>query len=203
MNTVEITGTITTQITFTHEIYGEKFFEFVVSVNRQSGVIDSIPVIASQRLIGNEPNLQNTKVTIIGDYRSRNVTCEEDEKRHLVLNVFAQEIVIHNDNTDIIHKNNIKLSGNICKQPVLRETPNGRKIADMLLAVPRSYDRTDYIPCIVWGRNAKYISDKFNVGNEIKIDGRIQSRIYNKNGTEKTAYEVSVSSVSNISEPNN
>ena len=196
-NTVSIMGTIDSPFTFSHEVYGEGFFNFYVNVPRLSDTYDRLPVTISERLININDLPHGTAVHIEGQLRSYNSYVEEDKRNKLILTVFSKEISYVEEISN--SPNEILLNGFICKQPVFRTTPFGREITDILLAVNRSYNKSDYIPCIAWGRNARYIST-MEVGDNVKIYGRMQSRIYQKkqeNGDilEKTAYEVSISKV--------
>ena len=196
-NTVNIMGVIGSPFTFSHEVYGEGFYNFFVNVSRLSDIFDRIPVTISERLVNMETLPQGTSVHIEGQLRSYNSFVEGDKKNKLVLTIFTKELVV----TQELSKtpNEVNLNGYICKLPIFRTTPFGREITDILLAVNRSYNKSDYIPCIAWGRNARYISN-MNVGDNIKIFGRMQSRDYQKkleSGEilEKTAYEVSISKI--------
>ena len=188
-NEITLVGAISSDFTYDHEIYGEKYFKMTLSVNRDSGNIDNIPVIVSERLINIEDYKINDYIVVRGQYRSYNL--RENSKTRLVLFVFAQNIEPLNyaDNY-----NDIFLEGYISKPPTYRITPKGREIADILLSVPRDYNKSDYIPCVAWGRNAKYVS-KLEVGTQIKVSGRVQSREYTKADETKIAYEVSVNLV--------
>lgn len=196
-NTVSIMGKVASPFTFSHEVYGEGFYGFYVNVPRLSDVYDTIPITISERLINMGTLLEGTNVHIEGQLRSYNSYVTNDKRNKLVLTIFTKEISIIQD----IGKspNDVHLNGYICKSPVFRVTPFGREITDILLAVNRSYNKSDYIPCISWGRNARYIST-MEIGENIKIYGRMQSRIYQKkldtgDTIEKTAYEVSISKI--------
>jgi primosomal replication protein N len=196
-NTVSIMGTIDSPFTFSHEVYGEGFYNFFVNVPRLSDAYDRLPVTISERLININNLPQGTGVHIDGQLRSYNSYIEEDRRNKLILTVFSKEISVVED----VHNtpNEIFLNGYICKPPIFRTTPFGREITDILLAVNRSYNKSDYIPCIAWGRNARYIST-MEVGDNVRVYGRMQSRIYQKKqedgeALEKTAYEVSISKV--------
>ena len=191
-NKVYILGEVLTKAEFSHEVYGEGFYEMNVSVSRLSGQKDVLPVTISERLI--EANKLDVGSTLcaIGQFRSYNKMC--DGKSRLMLTVFVREIF-----NDVFTKNpnSIALSGYICKAPVYRTTPFNREITDILLAVNRSYNKSDYIPCIAWGRNARFVKN-LSVGDKLALSGRIQSREYTKKISETesrvmTAYEVSVS----------
>ena len=192
-NTVIISGVLS-EVKKSHHVYGEEFYEGMVSVPRSSGAIDTIPVLISERLI-NPVECEGKSIQVFGQFRSYNR--HEGDKNRLVLSVFAREVSFVEEGNEKVKSNQIFLDGYICKPPVYRETPFGREIADMLLAVNRSYGKSDYIPCICWGRNARF-ADGIEVGTHIKITGRIQSREYRKRISEdeyetKTAYEVSIS----------
>jgi len=196
-NFVEIGGIIIDKPEFSHELFDEKFYKINVESKRLSSSQDILPVIISERLIDIN-NLTNGKtVHVIGQFRSYNK--QEEMRSRLVLSIFAKEIEIIEEE-DILTLNNVDLVGYICKKPIYRKTPLGREIADVLIAVNRSYKKSDYIPCILWGRNAKFC-EKLQVGTMVRLSGRIQSRKYEKkfeNGEilEKIAYEVSVSKFS-------
>ena len=194
-NQVSIIGEIVSDFQFSHEVYGEGFYMMEVSVRRRSDCMDYIPVMVSERLINVEGDYIGKSVYIGGQFRSFNR--HEEKKNRLVLSVFAREAVFAEATDDKIKSNQIFLDGFICKPPVYRKTPLGREIADLLIAVNRPYGKSDYIPCICWGRNARYAS-AFAVGGHVLIWGRIQSREYMKRLSEtemekRTAYEVSVS----------
>ena len=196
-NIVELGGKIISDMEFSHEIYEEKFYRFFVETRRMSDYVDNLPIIISERLI----DINNTKigdiVHITGQFRSYNQPI--DGKSKLVLSIFAKEIETVDDEI-ILTLNDATFIGYICKKPIYRKTPLGREIADVLLAVNRTYRKSDYIPCILWGRNAKFC-EKVEIGTMIKLNGRIQSRKYEKkleDGTiiSKVAYEVSISKLS-------
>ena len=194
-NQVTIMGEIVTPFTFSHEVFGEGFYMVEVSVRRLSNSQDQIPVMVSERLIDVSQDYTGEFIMVSGQFRSYNRHVEV--KNRLVLSVFAREIEFVEEELDGAKTNNILLDGYICKLPVYRKTPLGREIADLLLAVNRPYGKSDYIPCICWGRNARYASS-FEVGEHVQITGRIQSREYVKKLTEerterRVAYEVSVS----------
>ncbi|MEE1304300.1 MAG: single-stranded DNA-binding protein [Agathobacter sp.] len=193
-NQVSLVGEIVSDFEYSHEVYGEGFYLVELSVSRLSDFVDYIPVMVSERLINVEESYIGQQVYIGGQFRSFN---RHDEKRNrLVLTVFAREIEL-TDNEEAM--NQIFLDGYICKDAIYRKTPLGREIADLLVAVNRSYGKSDYIPCICWGRNARFASG-FEVGTHVQIWGRIQSREYVKKITEtqieqRIAYEVSVSKI--------
>ena len=194
-NQVSIIGEIVSGLSFSHEVYGEGFYMMEVSVRRLSDFVDYIPVMVSERIIDVNGDYIGQSVYISGQFRSFNR--HEEKKNRLVLSVFARELEILEEDYDDDAANQIFLDGYICKEAIYRKTPLGREIADLLVAVNRSYGKSDYIPCICWGRNARFAST-FEVGTHVQIWGRIQSREYMKriseNETEKRiAYEVSVS----------
>ena len=194
-NQESVMGKIASGFTFSHQVFGEGFYMMELQVKRLSDSEDRIPVMVSERLIDVTRNYEGEYISIHGQFRSYNR--HEEKKNRLVLSVFAREISFVDEDMEAAPVNQIFLDGYICKPPVYRKTPLGREIADVLMAVNRPYGKSDYIPCICWGRNARYAS-AFEVGGHVLIWGRIQSREYTKrigeNETEKrTAYEVSVS----------
>lgn len=199
-NQVSIMGQIASEFVFSHEVFGEGFYMLDILVKRLSDSYDRIPVMVSERLIDVTQDFQGEYIQIAGQFRSYNR--HEEKKNRLVLSVFAREVSFVEEENDRMKTNQIFLDGYICKAPVYRKTPLGREIADMLIAVNRPYGKSDYIPCICWGRNARFASS-FEVGGHVQVWGRIQSRDYMKkldgDLTEKrTAYEVSVSKLEYI-----
>ena len=191
-NKVFVAGEIVSDAVFSHEVYGEGFYEFFVRVMRLSGQADVLPITISERLIQDGMLAKGKQICALGQFRSYNKI--ENGRSRLMLTVFVRELV-----ADLPEKNpnSILLSGYICKPPVYRTTPFNREIADVLIAVNRAYNKSDYIPCIAWGRNARFVKN-LAVGDRIAVSGRIQSREYQKrlSDTEMktmTAYEVSVS----------
>ena len=225
-NYLTLVGKVTSEKSFSHEIYGERFYSFDLEIPRLSGAADIIPVTASERLFTDEMMQIGTKLLIKGQFRSYN--SYENEKNKLILTVFAKDIEKldekeeqENDanieeNGEVERKeafkkdyitNEVVLVGYICKKPIYRQTPFGREIADLLLAVNRAYNKSDYIPSIAWGRNARFCQN-LEVGTEVKIVGRVQSRNYEKkleDGSiiKKVAYEVSVGSLEVVKEAEN
>ena len=194
-NQVSIMGKIASGFTFSHQVYGEGFYLVDLLVKRLSDSEDRIPLMVSERLVDVTQDYEGEYIMMQGQFRSYNR--HEEKKNRLVLSVFVRELSFVEEADDSMKTNQIFLDGYICKPPVYRKTPLGREIADLLLAVNRPYGKSDYIPCICWGRNARYAS-AFEVGGHVLLWGRIQSREYikklNENQTEKrTAYEVSVS----------
>ncbi len=191
-NRVYFMGEIATEATFSHEVYGEGFYELFVKVMRLSGQADILPVTISERLIQGHDLKVGSTVCALGQFRSYNKL--EGGRSRLMLTVFVREIV---EAAPSRNPNSIVLSGYICKPPVYRTTPFNREIADLLIAVNRAYNKSDYIPCIAWGRNARFVQN-LKVGDRVALSGRIQSREYQKRYSETeavtmTAYEVSVS----------
>ena len=197
-NYLVLIGNIVSDKTFSHEIYGESFYLFNLEVPRLSGNADIIPITISERLIANFDLGLGRKVIVEGQFRSYN--SYENERNRLVLTVFAKEIAEYKEEQeDQKVSNEVVLKGYICKKPIYRQTPFGREIADILLAVNRAYNKSDYIPCIAWGRNARFC-ENMEVGTEVKIVGRVQSGIYEKKFEDgrveqRVAYEVSIGSL--------
>lgn len=202
-NTVTLIGEIVSGFTFNHEVYGEGFYMVDLAVRRLSDQVDVLPVLVSDRLLDVSRDYSGETIQVFGQYRSYNR--QERTKKHLLLYVFAREIYfIRHDLVDATKSNSIYLKGFLCKTPNFRKTPLGREITDLLIAVNRPYRKSDYIPCIVWGRNARCAAG-FEVGSVVEITGRIQSRDYQKriesgNVEIRVAYEVSVSNINLIQE---
>ena len=199
-NQVSIVGEIVSGFEFSHEVYGEGFYMVDISVKRLSDFVDYIPVMVSERIIDVSRDYVGQYVYISGQFRS--FTRHEEKKNRLVLSVFAREVEFLEEVYDEDAENSIFLDGYVCKEAIYRKTPLGREISDLLIAVNRSYGKSDYIPCICWGRNARFASE-FQVGAHVQIQGRIQSREYVKKLSEtevehRTAYEVSVSKIDYI-----
>ena len=194
-NRVTVIGTIVSDFTFSHAVFGEGFYLVDLSVSRLSEQADVIPLMVSERLMDVTRDYRGCTIEADGQFRSYNR--HEGVKNRLVLSVFVREVQFLEEFTDYTKTNQIFLEGYICKEPIYRKTPLGREIADLLVAVNRPYGKSDYIPCIAWGRNARFASG-FSVGTRIQIWGRVQSREYTKKLSEtecekRTAYEVSVS----------
>lgn len=205
-NYLVLVGKVTSDKKFSHEIYGESFYIFDLEVARLSGNSDIIPITISERLILEKELEIGDKVAIEGQFRSYN--SYENEKNRLILTVFAKDIKYlseeDEENSSEKVSNEVTLIGYICKKPIYRQTPFGREISDILLAVNRAYNKSDYIPAIAWGRNARFCQN-IEVGTKVKITGRVQSRNYEKkfeDGTTqtRTAYEVSISSLEIVNE---
>ena len=210
-NHLVLVGKVTSEKRFSHEIYGEKFYIFDLEVPRLSGNADIIPITISERLLEAEDLVIDKKIVVEGQFRSYN--SYQNERNKLVLTVFAKDVkFVENQDEEIqaskdLVSNEVILNGYICKKPIYRQTPFGREIADILLAVNRAYNKSDYIPCIAWGRNARFC-ENIEVGTEVKIIGRVQSRTYEKkyeDGTSETkvAYEVSISSLEVVKQDDN
>ena len=191
-NNVLIKGKIVKLPAYSHTVMGEGFFEMFVEVKRLSDEIDVLPVTISERLISGFE--LNKEIGIVGQFRSYNKL--EGDKSRLMLTIFVKELI---DPNEISVVNQINMVGYICKEPIYRTTPFGREICDILLAVNRAYNKSDYLPCIAWGRNARFVKD-LGIGEKLEVQGRIQSRKYQKklDGDEvetRIAYEISLSSV--------
>ena len=201
-NQVTVMGEIVGDFCFSHEIFGEGFYLVDMKVKRLSESYDVIPLMVSERLIDVNGDYKGLFVAVNGQFRSYNR--HEERKNRLVLSVFAREIEFVEAIEESSKTNQIYLDGYICKEPIYRKTPLGREIADVLLAVNRPYGKSDYIPCICWGRNARY-ANHFRVGERCAVWGRIQSREYMKKLSEtdvekRIAFEVSVSKLELLGE---
>ena len=211
-NYLTLVGKVTGEKKFSHEIYGERFYIFNLEIPRLSGNEDIIPITVSERLIGENTLSEGNKLLVKGQFRSYN--SYENGKNRLILTVFAKDVLEVKDEeeeNEMAKKdeitNEVVLIGFICKKPIYRQTPFGREIADVLLAVNRAYNKSDYIPCIAWGRNARFCQN-LEVGAQVKVVGRVQSRTYEKkheDGSVETrvAYEVSIGSLEVIEENDN
>lgn len=194
-NSVEVMGKIVSDFEFNHEVFGEGFYVVQVEIERLSGQCDTIPVLVSERLIDVKQDYKGQFISVYGQYRSFNKHDEAGNHR-LILSVFAREAEIVEEEPNGAYNNTIFLDGYICREPVFRKTPLGREITDVSIAVNRAYGKSDYIPLVFWGRNARHAST-FAIGERIQVLGRVQSREYNKKITEeqiekRIAYEVSV-----------
>ena len=194
-NKVSVIGEVISGFTFSHEVFGEGFYLVDLAVNRLSEQTDIIPLMISERLLDVTKDYVGCTMEAIGQFRSYNR--HEGSKNRLVLSICVHEVNYLDGFSDYTKTNQIFLDGYICKAPIYRKTPLGREIADILLAVNRPYGKSDYIPCIAWGRNARYASG-FEVGVRVRVWGRVQSREYTKKLSEtecekRVAYEVSVS----------
>ena len=210
-NYLTLVGKVTGEKRFSHEIYGEKFYVFDLEIPRLSGNADIIPITVSERIATDEMLTEGKNLLVKGQFRSYN--SYDTQKNRLILTVFAKDIIEveekpEDEDNEMVKKdmvtNEVVLIGYICKKPIYRQTPFGREIADILLAVNRAYNKSDYIPCIAWGRNARFCQN-LEVGTKVKLVGRVQSRTYEKkyeDGTveNRVAYEVSVGSLEIIEE---
>ena len=201
-NKVSVIGEVVSEFRFSHEVFGEGFYVVDLAVNRLSDQVDRIPLMVSERLMDVSGDYKGCTMEAIGQFRSYNR--HEGTKNRLVLSIFVREVNFLEEFTDYTKTNQIFLDGYICKDPIYRKTPLGREIADLLLAVNRPYGKSDCIPCIAWGRNAKYASG-FQVGSRVCVWGRVQSREYTKRLSEtecekRVAYEVSVSKLECVEE---
>lgn len=197
-NVATLSGTVVGEAVFSHEVFGEKFYEVTLSVKRLSGLEDLLPISVSEHLLTSAFTNGNS-VTVTGQFRSYNKNVGERSK--LMLTVFVRDVLPYDETSN---PNVVELTGYICKQPIYRTTPFNREICDVLLAVNRQYNKSDYIPCIVWGRNARF-AGTLPVGKHVSVVGRVQSRNYQKKLPDdtvvtKTAYEVSVSKISLVTE---
>lgn len=210
-NYLTLVGKVTGEKKFSHEIYGERFYVFNLEIARLSGNADIIPITVSERLVTDEMLTPGKNLLVNGQFRSYN--SYDNEKNRLILTVFAKDVVELEENNqeeenemtkkDMV-TNEVVLVGFICKKPIYRQTPFGREIADILLAVNRAYNKSDYIPTIAWGRNARFCQN-LEVGTKVKLVGRVQSRMYEKkheDGTveNRVAYEVSIGSLELVEE---
>ncbi len=193
-NKVTLCGTIVTQPVYSHAVYGEGFYEMMLSVPRLSDHNDILPITISERLISEGGIGTGSEIAVEGQFRSYNKIV--GDRSRLMLTVFVRDVL---ERTPNMNPNTVELEGYICKPPIYRTTPFKREICDILLAVNRAYNKSDYIPCIAWGRNARFIKGAA-VGKKIFVTGRIQSREYQKRISEtetetKTAYEISVNKI--------
>lgn len=201
VNRIFLSGEIASELAFSHDVFGEGFHSFDLLVPRLSDASDLLPITISERIIEGNRFSIGEHIGITGQIRSYNNYVEEEGRNRLVLTVFAKDYEFDGDEGDH-NPNDVFLDGYICKPPIYRTTPFGREICDLLIAVNRSYNKSDYIPCITWGRNARF-GAKLSVGDNIRVWGRMQSRIYQKRQddgavVDKTAYEVSVSRIENV-----
>ena len=202
-NKVYVYGEIVSDATFSHEVYGEGFYDMQIKVERLSNQCDILPITISERIMKEENIKRGDFIALKGQFRSYNK--QVDGKSKLALTIFVREIIpkVENAPTNIIG-----LSGYVCKEPIYRTTPFNREITDVLLAVNRAYNKSDYIPCIAWGRNARFVKS-IEVGGKVILQGRIQSREYQKKLDDevienKVAYEISISKIAlNLDESEN
>ena len=198
-NIVKLGGTISEAPVLSHEVYDEKFYKLYIDVKRLSNIFDTLPIIISEKIIDLDKLVVGSNVFVGGQFRSYNEF--KNEKTKLVLSIFVKEIEIK-ELEEVEMLNEVTLEGFLCKKPVYRKTPLGREISDVIIAVNRTYKKSDYIPCILWGRNAKF-SESIEIGEKVKLKGRIQSRNYEKKLADesiekKVAYEISATSFSRL-----
>ena len=197
-NKVYVAGEVVSEPKFSYEVFGEGFYEFDLLVKRLSDASDVIPVTISERLLTEGEIVLGKKIACSGQFRSYNKLVEEKSK--LMLTVFVREVLEYDPS---VNPNQIELTGFVCKEPIYRTTPFKRESSDVLIAVNRSYNKSDYLPCIAWGRNAKFVKN-LSVGDKLQMCGRIQSRVYQKKiddeVVEKTAYEISLSKITKITD---
>lgn len=201
-NQAVVAGEVVSDFTFSHELYGEGFYNVDLKVERLSDAYDIIPVMISERIIDVKESYIGRRLEVKGQFRSYNK--HEDYKNRLILSLFAREVRELEEDEEFSKPNQIFLDGFICKKPIYRMTPLGREIADLLLAVNRAYGKSDYIPCICWGRNARFAGN-LEIGSHIQLWGRIQSRQYQKKVDDeqvinRVAYEISVSKIESMDE---
>lgn len=193
-NKVFLCGTIENEPVFSHESFGEAFYEVQLNVKRLSEQSDIIPVTISDKLLS--PDIKvGSYLAVKGQFRSYNKI--EDGKSKLMLTVFVRELIEYNET---MNPNIIEITGFICKEPTYRTTPFKREICDVLVAVNRAYNKSDYLPCIAWGRNARFVKN-LEIGKKVNLVGRIQSREYQKKLADgevvtRIAYEVSINKIS-------
>jgi hypothetical protein len=202
-NVASIAGKIVSIPVFSHEVYGEGFYSVTVEVHRLSETYDIIPVMFSERLVSPDLVTEGLYAQVEGQFRSYNNFNSTDGHK-LMLTVFTREITLSEEEVEPKNPNQVILNGYVCRKPMYLNTPFGREISDILLAVNRAYNKSDYIPCIAWGRNARF-AGTFEVGDNIRIWGRIQSRTYQKRLSEseveeRVAYEVSISKMEVVKE---
>lgn len=187
-NQITLRGTLSAPPVFSHENHGKQFFRLFLEVPRLSGAVDILPVIAEQSLLEGTQVCECGMLTVTGQIRSHNV--RRDGRRHLMIFVFAASLQCEEGEP----LNDVTVEGYLCREPVYRRTPLGREICDVMLAVPRAFQRADYLPCILWGRTALEAS-RCHTRDRIGITGRLQSRVYTKvteeGSEERTAYEIS------------
>lgn len=187
-NQITLRGSLASPPQFSHENHGRRFHRFLLEVPRLSGVADILPVVAEERILKDTDLSQGSQITVIGQIRSHNV--RNDGQRHLLIFVFPSKILCE-DGEPV---NEVLLEGTLCREPTYRRTPLGREICDIMLAVPRAFQRADYLPCILWGRTAGEAA-QCHTRDRIEISGRLQSRVYTKvtpsGSEERTAYEIS------------
>lgn len=201
-NKLAVQGYLMNDLSYDHTILSEDFYSSTIAIPRYSDTEDIIPIIVSERLVNTSELVKGTWVRIDGQFRSHNLKVEDSDKSVYKLSIFAQNVSIIDTDDEHIGYNEIVLNGYICKLPRYRTTPSGREITDLYIAINRAKRKSDYLPCISWGRNAKY-SETLSVGTHVYITGRVQSREYYKkldedNTVLKMCYEVSINTISEI-----
>ncbi len=205
-NYFKASGTVSSIPVFSHNLYGEGFYTFTMKIPRLSQSYDILPITISDRLIHMEELQVGTKILLSGQIRSYNNYDPEEDRNKLIITVFTKDISVLEETDSLPIINEVVINGFICKPPVYRTTPFGREICDLLIACNRSYKKSDYIPSIAWGRNAKFAQD-LQVGTNVIIGGRLQSRTYQKKVNdeevvEKVAYEISLTKIESVSSLN-
>ena len=187
-NQVTLRGTLASAPRFSHENHGKRFFRFYLDVPRLSSAVDTLPIVAPETLLESTPLEEGSLLSLTGQVRSHNL--RSDGQRHLLIFVFASSLALQDGEP----ANQVTLEGFLCREPTYRRTPLGREICDVMLAVPRAFQRADYLPCILWGRTAQEVS-RCHTRDSLRVNGRLQSRIYTKvteeGSLQKTAYEIS------------
>lgn len=196
-NKVQIKGTVMTNLEYSHKVFGESFYLVYVKVNRLSNSYDEIPIMISDRILDVTEDLTGQEIYVEGEYRSHNLH-QDESNFNLKLFVFAKDVYVL-ESSDENSKNVIFLDGYVCSKPIYRKTPLRREISDIMLAVNRAFGKSDYIPCVAWGRNARY-AQNFDIGTNVRLIGRVQSRKYKKRISddhfeERVAYEVSINKI--------
>ena len=197
-NHITLCGTLRALPEYSHSNHERRFFRFELEVERLSGTADVLPVMAAEDVLMAADLFAGGRFLVEGQIRSFNSRAESG--RRLIISVFAESVTT----TEQPPQNDAVLTGTICKPPIYRRTPLGREICDVMLAVPRQYQRTDYIPCILWGRSAQEAASALP-GSKLHVTGRLQSRDYIKvidgESFTRTAYELSVTEAEFLAEP--
>ena len=197
-NQVTLRGTLASAPRFSHENHGKRFFRFYLDVPRLSSAVDTLPIVAPETLLESTPLEEGSLLSLTGQVRSHNL--RSDGQRHLLIFVFASSLALQDGEP----ANQVTLEGFLCREPTYRRTPLGREICDVMLAVPRAFQRADYLPCILWGRTAQEVS-RCHTRDSLRVNGRLQSRIYTKvteeGSLQKTAYEISALTAEILPQP--
>ena len=197
-NQVNLRGTLASAPRFSHENHGKRFFRFYLDVPRLSSAVDTLPIVAPETLLESTPLEEGSLLSLTGQVRSHNL--RSDGQRHLLIFVFASSLALQDGEP----ANQVTLEGFLCREPTYRRTPLGREICDVMLAVPRAFQRADYLPCILWGRTAQEVS-RCHTRDSLRVNGRLQSRIYTKvteeGSLQKTAYEISALTAEILPQP--